>query len=125
MVRGMAQQNRDYSAVVAESAAAIIDRVNDRLAEVTRLTQQVLVRDISELPGDAQLQQLLRDNVAANIDTTFSAIRNNIPIAGVAVVLQCSLVVWTEKSLTSTSNSWSITSGSVSSMTVCSRISWA
>ena len=26
----MAQQNRDYNAVVAESAAAIIDRVNDR-----------------------------------------------------------------------------------------------
>jgi DNA-binding PucR family transcriptional regulator len=76
----MAQQNRDYSALVAESAAAIIDRLHDRLAEVTRVTQQVLVRDISELPGDAQLQQLLRDNVAANIETTFSAIRNSIPI---------------------------------------------
>ena len=68
----MAQQNRDYSALVAESAAAIIDRLTDRLAEVTRLTQQILIRDIAELPGDAQLQQLLRDNVAANIDTTFS-----------------------------------------------------
>ena len=64
MVRGMAQQNRDYSAVVAESAAAIIDRLTDRLAEVTRLTQQILIRDIAELPGDAQLQQLLSSRPA-------------------------------------------------------------
>jgi hypothetical protein len=64
----MVQQNRDYSAVVAESAAAIIDRLNDQLVEVTRVNQQVLVRGISELPGDAQSQQLLRDNVAAMLD---------------------------------------------------------
>ncbi len=76
----MAAQNRDYSERVAESAAAIIARLSDQLGEVTEATQQVLLRDVSELRGDTQLLQLLRDNTAANIDTFFAALRNNIPL---------------------------------------------
>ncbi|MUL67899.1 PucR family transcriptional regulator [Mycobacterium sp. CBMA 234] len=76
----MAAQNRDYTERVAEAAAAIIARLGDQLGAVTQATQQVLLRDVSELRGDTQLLQLLRDNTAANIDTFFAALRNNIPL---------------------------------------------
>src|SRR6185437_12219036 len=42
--------------------------------------QQLLITEITELAGDAQLVQLLRDTVASNVDTFFSAIRNGIPV---------------------------------------------
>lgn len=58
----------------------IASRLDDRLGEATQSIQQLLVTQITELGGDAQLVQLLRDTVATNIDTFFSAIRNRIPI---------------------------------------------
>lgn len=65
---------------VAEAAAVIVGRLAARLDEVTRVTQERVISEISELRGDAQLLQLLRDTVATNIDTYFSSIRHNIPI---------------------------------------------
>lgn len=65
---------------VAESAAAVVSRLIDKLDEVTTRTQRVLIEEVVDLRGDAQLVQLMRDNVAANIDTVFSAIRNGIPV---------------------------------------------
>lgn len=76
----MTAQNREYTERVAESAAGIIARLGDQLGAVTQATQEVLLRDVSELRGDTQLLQLLRDNTAANIDTFFTAVRNNIPL---------------------------------------------
>lgn len=76
----MTAQNREYTERVAESAAGIIARLGDQLGAVTQATQEVLLRDVSELRGDTKLLQLLRDNTAANIDTFFTALRNNIPM---------------------------------------------
>ncbi|ORV19572.1 PucR family transcriptional regulator [Mycobacterium celatum] len=67
-------------AVVAQAATTIIGRLEDRLAELTRSTQEFLVSEIVDLRGDVQLLQLLRDTVSSNIDTFFSAVRNRIPV---------------------------------------------
>ena len=50
------------------------------LAELTGAMHQMLVTEIAELRGDAQLLQLLRDSVDGNVATVFSSIRHAIPI---------------------------------------------
>jgi DNA-binding PucR family transcriptional regulator len=70
----------DEATVIAESSAAIVGRLDQRMAEVTGSMQQMLVTEIAELRGDAQLLQLLRDSVDGNVATVFSAIRHAIPI---------------------------------------------
>ena len=76
----MAVAGHDEATVVAESAAAIVSRLDQRMAEVTGLIQQMLVTEIADLRGDPQLLQLLRDSVDGNVATVFSAIRHAIPI---------------------------------------------
>jgi PucR C-terminal helix-turn-helix domain/GGDEF-like domain len=76
----MADGRADDNEPVATSAAAITGRLDDRLYEMASSIQQILANEISELRGDAQLLELQRDTVAANVDTVFSAIRHNIPI---------------------------------------------
>ncbi len=76
----MAEAHRGDEAVVAESAASMVSRLGERLDELTDSVQHILVAEIPELEGDAQLQALLRDNIEENIDTAFSTIRHNIPI---------------------------------------------
>lgn len=76
----MADSSGADDAVVAEAAAAIISRLEGQLDDITRSTQELLVAEITDLRGDTQLLQLLRDTVAANIDTFFSAIRHRIPV---------------------------------------------
>jgi hypothetical protein len=66
--------------VVAESAAKIVDRLDQRLPELTASIQQIVVTEITELQEDAQLVQLLRDSIDGNVATVFSAIRHAIPI---------------------------------------------
>ena len=63
-----------------ESAAAIVGRLDQRMAELTGSIQQIMVTEIAELRGDAQLLQLLRDSIDGNVATVFSAIRHAIPI---------------------------------------------
>ena len=79
----MVEAGHDDATVVARSAAAIVSRLDQRLAEVTASIQQMLVTEIAELRGDAQLLQLLRDSVDGNVATVFSAIRHAIPIENV------------------------------------------
>ena len=76
----MAEAGYQDAAVVARSAAAIVSRLDQRMAEVTGSIQQMLVTEIADLRGDAQLLQLLRDSVDGNVATVFSAIRHAIPI---------------------------------------------
>jgi hypothetical protein len=66
--------------VVAKAAAAIIGTLEERLVDLTRSTQELLVAEIAELGEDTQLLQLLRDTVSSNIETFFSAVRHRIPI---------------------------------------------
>src|ERR1700758_137646 len=79
----MAGSSREYDAIVAKTVEAVTSRLYDRLGEVTESIQQLLVAEISELRGDAQLLQLLHDTVAANIDTFFSSIRHDIPVRNI------------------------------------------
>lgn len=67
-------------ATVAKAAALIASRLANQLEAVTRSIQQTVVTEITELRGDMQLVQLLRDTVAAKVDTFFTAIRNGIPV---------------------------------------------
>ena len=67
----MAEAGHDDPAAVARSAAAIVSRLDQRLAEVTGSIQQTLVTEIAELREDAQLLQLLRDSVDGNVATIF------------------------------------------------------
>ena len=76
----MAVAGHDEATVVAESAAAIVSRLDQRMAEVTGSIQQMLVTEIADLRDDPQLLQLLRDSVDGNVATVFSAIRHAIPI---------------------------------------------
>src|SRR5258705_12301342 len=76
----MAVVGQDDATVVAQSAAAIVGRLDQRMAELTGSILETLVAEIAELRGDAQLLQLLRDSIEGNIATVFSAIRHGIPI---------------------------------------------
>lgn len=67
-------------AVVAKAATMIVSTLEERLVDLTRSTQEYLVTEIAELREDTQLLQLLRDTVASNVDTFFSAIRHRIPV---------------------------------------------
>ena len=66
--------------VIAKAAATIVSSMEDQVDDITRSTQELLVTEIAELRGDTPLLQLLRDTVASNIDTFFSAIRHRISI---------------------------------------------
>src|SRR6476659_6815116 len=76
----MADAGYQDAVVVARSAAAIVSLLDQRMAEVTGSIQQMLVTEIADLRGDAQLMQLFRDSIDANVATVFSAIRHAIPI---------------------------------------------
>ncbi len=75
----MAHHDSREDAIV-KNAAVITSRLGDKLDDITSSVQKLLVADISELRGDEQLLQLLRDTVSGNIDTFFSAVRNRIPV---------------------------------------------
>ena len=79
----MAGPSRDSDTSVTETAALITSRLDNKLGEVTESIQQLLAAEISELHGDAQLQELLHDTVVANVDTFFASIRHNIPVRNV------------------------------------------
>ncbi|MEZ0362985.1 PucR family transcriptional regulator [Mycobacterium sp. pUA109] len=67
-------------AVVAEAAATVVGRLYDKLGDITADIQQLVVTEISELRGDAQLLQLLADTAAASVEAFFSSIRHGIPV---------------------------------------------
>jgi DNA-binding PucR family transcriptional regulator len=79
----MPERSREDEELVAKSAAMIISRLDDKLPEITRSTQDFLVTEIPEIAGDGDLLGLIHDSVAGNFDTFFPAIRHGIPIAAV------------------------------------------
>lgn len=78
----MAESGR-YDATVVKAAAAVISRLEDRLVDVTRSLHELLVDEIPELRGDAQMLQLLYDAIVGNLDASFSAIRRDIPMENI------------------------------------------
>lgn len=67
----------------ASAAAAVIVRMEPRVAELADAVRDVILAQIPELRGDAQLVQLLRASVEGNVVTIFAAIRHGIDVAGV------------------------------------------
>ncbi|WP_234796837.1 PucR family transcriptional regulator, partial [Mycolicibacterium porcinum] len=76
----MAGTRQVDEATVAEAAVAVTGRLVDKLPAITPSVQQSVVAAISELRGDEQLQQLLRDTVESNIETFFAAVRHGISV---------------------------------------------
>jgi hypothetical protein len=76
----MAGGSREDDALVAKAAALIVNRLDDKLAELARAIQQLLVSELSEVGGDGELLALLRDAVQGNLDAFFPAIRHGISI---------------------------------------------
>ncbi|WP_280236755.1 PucR family transcriptional regulator [Nocardia cyriacigeorgica] len=72
--------SRDDEPTVGVNAALAVERLADRIAEVSRTIQLHLLAEIEDLQGDQQLRELLRDSVEGNVDTIFSAIQHAIPI---------------------------------------------
>jgi DNA-binding PucR family transcriptional regulator len=76
----MAGRSSEDEALVAKSAALIIGRLDDKLAEITRSIQELLVSELSEIGGDGELLALVYDSVQGNLDTFIPAVRHGIPI---------------------------------------------
>ncbi|MEO6792397.1 MAG: helix-turn-helix domain-containing protein [Mycobacterium sp.] len=69
---------------VADAAVLISQRLYDRLADTTHVIEDLVAKESPELTGDSSLLGLLHGTVSANVDTYFSAIRHNIPVADIA-----------------------------------------
>ena len=76
----MVARSHEEEALVAKTAALIIGRLDDKLVEITRALQELLVSELSEIGGDGELLALVHDSVQGNLDTFIPAIRHGIPI---------------------------------------------
>src|ERR1700746_2843241 len=79
----MPKRSSEDEALVAKSLAMIVGRLDDKLPEITRSTQEFLVAEIPEIAGAGELQELVRESVTGNFETFFPAIRHGIPIAAI------------------------------------------
>jgi DNA-binding PucR family transcriptional regulator len=76
----MGERSREDEALVAKSAALVIGRLDDKLAEITHSLQELLVSELTEISGDGELLALVADSVQGNLDTFIPAVRHGIPI---------------------------------------------
>ena len=76
----MAQSIGEHDALVAKSAAMIIGRLNDKLAEITKSVQEMLASEVPEVAADGELLALVYDAAQGNFDAFFPAIRHGIPV---------------------------------------------
>ncbi|CAM3639605.1 PucR family transcriptional regulator [Smaragdicoccus niigatensis] len=76
----MADGQSERDAVITDMVGQIIGRLTERLPEIARRTQQILVNELQELREDSQILALMADTVTANIETVFAALRNRIPM---------------------------------------------
>jgi DNA-binding PucR family transcriptional regulator len=74
-------QGRGDDALAAKTAAMIMERLIDKLPEMTRALQELLYRHRSEIAGDGELMALLYDAVQGNLEAFFPAVRHGIPVA--------------------------------------------
>ncbi len=76
----MSASRGEHDASVVQAAGAVVDHLSGRLNELTHLVQDMLLDEVDELGVDAQMVDLLRDTVEANIETVLSTIRHEIPL---------------------------------------------
>lgn len=72
------------ASTVAAAAIAVSQRLYDQLADTAGVIENLVASQSPELTADPALLGLLHATVAANVDTYFSAIRHNIPVADIA-----------------------------------------
>jgi DNA-binding PucR family transcriptional regulator len=60
--------------------AEVLGGMGQQLRDLPKLINSLLAAEIAELSGDGQLEDLLNETVAANVETWFSALRYDIPI---------------------------------------------
>lgn len=65
---------------MAEAVIAVMNRLSDQLADMASSLHELLVREIPELRGDAQVLQSLRDAIVGNLQAFSSAVRHDIPM---------------------------------------------
>ena len=68
-------------ALAAKTAAMVMERLIDKLPEMTRSLQELLYRERSAMAGDGELMALLYDAVQGNLEAFFPAVRHGIPVA--------------------------------------------
>lgn len=61
--------------------AEVLGGLGQQLRDLPDLIQRLLAAEVAELSGDGQLEDLLIETVAANVETWFSTLRYDIPIA--------------------------------------------
>src|ERR1700737_1379482 len=76
----MGERSREDEALVAKSAALIVSRLDDKLAEISRSIQKLLLTQLPEIAGDGELLGLVYDSVQGNLDSFLPAIRHGISI---------------------------------------------
>jgi PucR C-terminal helix-turn-helix domain/GGDEF-like domain len=76
----MAERSGEAEALVAKSAALIMGRLDDKLPEISRPIQKVLLTELPEIGGDGELLGLVHDSIQGNLDTFLHAIRHGISI---------------------------------------------
>jgi DNA-binding PucR family transcriptional regulator len=76
----MGGRSHEDGALVAKSAAMIIGRLDDKLPEIARSLQQLLITELPEIGGDGELLDLVHDSIQGNLDTFIPAIRHGIPM---------------------------------------------
>jgi DNA-binding PucR family transcriptional regulator len=76
----MAERDHEDNALVTKSAALIIGRLEDKLPEISRSIQKLLVTELPEIGGDGELLGLVRDSIQGNLDTFLPAIGHGISI---------------------------------------------
>ena len=76
----MARGGREDDALVAKSAALIIGRLDDKMAEMTRSVQEMLLTEFPEIGGDGELIGLVQDAAEGNLEAFFAAVRHGIAI---------------------------------------------
>lgn len=76
----MAEPSPQDDNAVTEAAATVVGQLYAKLADITRDIQQLVLTEISELRGDAQLLQLLADTASTSVESFYSSIRHGIPV---------------------------------------------
>lgn len=76
----MTQRSHEDSAAVA---ASIITQLGEQLDSLVGGVRQMLLEQVPDLDGDAQVMALLQDTIETNIEAVFSAIRHNISLGHV------------------------------------------
>jgi DNA-binding PucR family transcriptional regulator len=73
-------RSNEVEALIAETAATIMDRLTNKLPAMARSLQELLFHELPEVGGDVESLNLLRDAAQGNLEAFFPAVRHGISI---------------------------------------------